>query len=72
MAAKGQIYDDDDDDDDDDDNNRFKLRYSKFSVASNIIMGCTLLSIRLTTLGLYGGSIFLSYKSCQSIVLKNG
>ena len=26
----------------------------------------------LTTLGLYGGSIFLSYNICQSIVLKNG
>lgn len=27
---------------------------------------------RLTTLGLYGGSICLSYNICQSIVLKNG
>ena len=43
------------------------------SVTLNITYGLRrLLLTTLTTLGLYGGSIFLSYKSCQSIVLKNG
>jgi len=47
--------------------------FTQESVTLNITYGLPrLLLTTLTTLGLYGGSIFLSYKSCQSIVLKNG